>query len=116
MIATENFDIIIVQSQQELRDRLMIHYTSKKSWWLVTYKKCCDTVYISRSQVLDELLCFRWIDGIRRKRDDCTTMQLICARKTQSWSKTYKDRYEILLQSQQVHQSGRDSVALSQQL
>jgi hypothetical protein len=30
--------------------------------------------YLDRWEVLDELICFGWIDGIRRKLDDDRTM------------------------------------------
>ena len=83
MIKTENSDKIEVSSQEELRSWLMSHHTQSESVWLVTYKKSEAEKYVSRWQVLDELLCFGWIDGIRRKLDDQRTMQLISQRKVE---------------------------------
>lgn len=60
--------------------------------WLVTYKKSAGTKYLSTDQVLDALLCYGWIDGIRRKLDEQRTMQLIGPRRVQHWSATYKAR------------------------
>ena len=58
----------------------------------MTYKKHTGHKYVSRQEILDEVLCFGWIDGIRRKLDVDRTMQLIAPRQTQHWAKTYKDR------------------------
>ena len=110
MINTENFEKIVVSSQEELRQWLETHHTKEESFWLVTFKKEVPDKYISTGQVLDELLAFGWIDGIRRKLDDQRTMQLICQRKTQHWTKTYKDRAQKLIESGQMSQAGLNSI------
>ncbi|MEL6721013.1 MAG: hypothetical protein AAFO82_09695 [Bacteroidota bacterium] len=53
-------------------------------------KKVEPDKYVSREEVLDELICFGWIDGIRRKLDDKRTMQLISPRRVTHWSKPTK--------------------------
>ena len=63
---------------------------------MVTFKKSEADKYVSRWDVLDELICFGWIDGIRRKLDDNKTMQLISPRKVEHWAKTYKERAHAL--------------------
>ena len=92
MTKTENFAQIEVSSSAELRDWLLKNHTQKESIWLVTFKKEVGDKYVSVGEVLDELLCFGWIDGIRRKLDDKRTMQLIAPRKVEHWSQTYKVR------------------------
>lgn len=72
------------------------NHQQEASVWLVTYKKDAGADYVSTHQVLDELLCFGWINGIRRKLDH-RTMQLIFPRKTQHWTKTYKYRAQKLI-------------------
>ena len=113
MIKTENFEQIEIVSQAQLRDWLLKNHTQKESIWLVTYKKNIADKYVSVQQVLDELLCFGWIDGIRRKLDDEKTMQLIAPRKVEHWTKTYKDRYAKLLKNNLVEDAGKVAVALS---
>ena len=83
MIKTESFNKIEIKSVEELRAWLLQYHSQAESVWLVTYKKNRPEYYVSREDVLDELLCFGWIDGIRRKLDDTKTMQLISPRKTQ---------------------------------
>lgn len=109
-IATEKFERVEVATSRELREWLLKNHKQKESVWLVTYKKAVPEKYLSTGDVLDELLCFGWIDGIRRKLDDHRTMQLISPRRATHWSKTYKERAARLIQLGKMHSSGLQSI------
>ncbi len=113
MVKTENFEQVEIESQTQLREWLLENHAQQQSIWLVTFKKQVPDKYVSVHQVLDELLCFGWIDGIRRKLDDDRTMQLIAPRKVEHWTKTYKDRYAILEGKGLVQNAGKASVSKS---
>jgi uncharacterized protein YdeI (YjbR/CyaY-like superfamily) len=113
MVKTENFIQVEVSSANQLREWLLKNHTQKESIWLVTYKKEVKEKYVSVQEVLDELLCFGWIDGLRRKLDDNKTMQLISPRQVQHWTKTYKDRFEKLEKAGRMTDAGRNAVLLS---
>jgi uncharacterized protein YdeI (YjbR/CyaY-like superfamily) len=113
MVKTENFEQVIIESSEQLRDWLQKNHTQQESIWLVTYKKEQIEKYVSIQEVLDELLCFGWIDGVRRKLDEEKTMQLISPRKVQHWTKTYKDRFSKLEKDGRMTDAGRASVLLS---
>jgi uncharacterized protein YdeI (YjbR/CyaY-like superfamily) len=113
MIKTENFIQVEVKSSSELREWLLMNHTQKESIWLVTYKKEITEKYVSVQEVLDQLLCFGWIDGIRRKLDQERTMQLIAPRKVEHWSQTYKLRFAKLEELGLIHQSGFNAVETS---
>ncbi|NVJ85737.1 MAG: YdeI/OmpD-associated family protein [Algoriphagus sp.] len=113
MIKTDNFDKVEVSSQGELRSWLMKNYRQPESVWLVTYKKSEPGKYVSRWEVLDELICFGWIDGIRRKLDDKRTMQLISKRKVEHWARTYKERASKLIDEGKMHESGLKAIETS---
>ncbi|SFR51978.1 Uncharacterized conserved protein YdeI, YjbR/CyaY-like superfamily, DUF1801 family [Robiginitalea myxolifaciens] len=113
MIKTESFEQVEITSIHEIRDWLSRNYTQEQSVWLVTYKKNTPEKYVSRWDVLDELLCFGWIDGIRRKLDDTRTMQLISPRKVEHWAKTYKERAARLIEAGKMHESGLASIQKS---
>jgi uncharacterized protein YdeI (YjbR/CyaY-like superfamily) len=115
MVKTENFIQVEVSSAEQLREWLQHHYAQKESIWLVTYKKEIREKYVSTSEILDELLCFGWIDGVRRKLDEQRTMQLISPRQVQHWTKTYKDRFEKLEKEERMTDAGRQAVAISKQ-
>jgi uncharacterized protein YdeI (YjbR/CyaY-like superfamily) len=110
MVKTENFVQVEVSSATQLRKWLENNHTQKESIWLVTYKKEIKEKYVSIQEILDELLCFGWIDGVRRKLDEQKTMQLISPRKVQHWTKTYKDRFAKLEKEGRMTDSGRQSV------
>ena len=110
MIKTENFEQVVVENQAALREWLLEHHQQATSVWLVTYKKSEKEKYVSREEVLDELLCFGWIDGIRRKRDEKTSMQLIAPRKAQHWAKSYKERAAKLIEEGKMHAAGQASI------
>ncbi|MBG6055702.1 uncharacterized protein YdeI (YjbR/CyaY-like superfamily) [Salinibacterium sp. CAN_S4] len=106
----ERFARIEVRSAIELSQWLLDHHQQHDAVWLVTYKKVVPARYVATSEVLDELVAFGWIDGIRRALDEERTMQLISPRRTQPWAKTCKDRAERLTAAGSMHPSGLDSV------
>ncbi len=116
MIQTEHFEKVEVTSGQELRAWLDKNHTKRETIWLVTFKKNVPDKYVSTSEVLDALLCYGWIDGIRRKLDDDRTMQLIAPRKVEHWAKTYKDRAARLIEEGKMQEAGFRSIELSKQL
>ena len=110
MIRTEDFAEVEVTSVACLRAWLEEHHAQEDSVWLVTWKKSVPEKYVSREDVLDELIAFGWIDGIRRKLDDDRTMQLISPRKVQHWSKSYKDRAARLIETGRMAPPGFASI------
>lgn len=115
MLKTENFEKVEVTSTDELRQWLIYNHKQHQSVWLVTYKSIVPENYLSTADVLDELLCFGWIDGIRRKLDETKTMQLISPRRVEHWSKTYKERASKLIESGKMEAAGFASIEVSKQ-
>jgi uncharacterized protein YdeI (YjbR/CyaY-like superfamily) len=113
MVKTENFIQVEITSAIQLREWLQQNHTQKKSIWLVTCKKEVKEKYVSTQEILDEILCFGWIDGVRRKLDEQKTMQLISPRQVQHWTKTYKDRFAKLEKEGRMTDAGRQSVLVS---
>jgi uncharacterized protein YdeI (YjbR/CyaY-like superfamily) len=116
MIQTDNFQKVVVTSQSELRKWLEQNHQQEESVWLVTFLKVIPDKYLSTSEVLDELICFGWIDGIRRKLDEHRTMQLISPRRVQHWAKSYKDRAAKLIAEGKMHVAGLHSIEHSKQI
>jgi uncharacterized protein YdeI (YjbR/CyaY-like superfamily) len=110
MTKTENFDQVHIAAPEQLWDWLSLNHAQEQSVWLVTWKKETPEKYVSREQVLDALIAYGWIDGIRRKRDDGKTMQLIGPRQQKVWAKTYKDRAERLDQEGRMQPAGRRAI------
>lgn len=106
MAKMDEFEQVEVSSVAGLREWLEVNHAQEASIWLVTFKKHVEGKYVSREEVLDEILCFGWIDGRRKKLDDERTMQLLSPRKTQYWAKSYKDRVARLEKEGRMHPAG----------
>lgn len=113
MIKTENFVQVEIASSEELRSWLEQNHRQHQSVWLVTFKKQMEDKYLSREAVLDELLCFGWIDGVRRKLDDERTMQLVGPRRVHHWANSYKERAARLIAEGRMHPAGLEAIAES---
>lgn len=116
MIPTERFEQVSVSSRAELRLWLVENHAREESIWLVRFKKSVPGKFVDRLALLDELLCFGWIDGIARKLDDERTMQLISPRQQRAWAKSYKDRAAELIADGLMHSPGYAAIEQSKKL
>lgn len=104
-----------VKSRDELRQWLQNNYTQKSGVWLVRYKKS-SKYYLPYSDVVQECLCFGWIDSLPRKLDEVRTMLYISPRKPGSnWSKVNKAYIAKLQQQGLLHQAGLDKIEQAKQ-
>lgn len=113
MVKTENFEQVEVTSSAQLRDWLEANHAQHESIWLVTHKKHVTDKYVSVEEMLDEVLCFGWIDGMGRKLDQDRTMRLIGPRRVHHWAKSYKDRATRLMTEGRMHRAGLEAIAES---
>lgn len=113
--ASKNLTKIVISSKNELWEWLDENHSSEQSFLLVTWKKTNTEKYISRDAVLDALLAYGWIDGRRYALDKDRTMQLICKRKQQTWTQTYRNRVEKLLLDGKLKEAGLATMRLAQQ-
>lgn len=111
MIKTETFAQVEIAAASDLLMWLGQHHTQTQSVWLVTFKKHVADKYVSVDQVLDVLIAFGWIDGIRRKLDANRTMQLIAPRKMHIWAQTYKHRAARLTEAGFMQPAGLAAIA-----
>jgi uncharacterized protein YdeI (YjbR/CyaY-like superfamily) len=96
MLPTDRFEKLEVENLAQLRDWLAANHDRAEGVWVVTWMKNVSDKFVDRWDVLDELLCFGWTDGLRRKLDENRTMQLISPRRQQAWAQSYKDRVKRL--------------------
>jgi uncharacterized protein YdeI (YjbR/CyaY-like superfamily) len=102
----DRFEHVEVASPDDLHCWLLAHHGQAEAVWLVTWKKAVQDRYVSTEQVLDELVAFGWIDGIRRRVDDERTRQLVSPRRTQPWARSYCQRAERLIAEGRMQPSG----------
>jgi len=86
-----------VRSRAELRAWLAANHRQSERIWLVTHKKPSPW-HIPYGDIVDEVLCFGWIDSQPRLLDETRSMLRLSPRKPKSgWSKVNKDRIERLI-------------------
>ena len=106
----DDLERVQINTRESLWEWLSTKYDSDKSYLLVTWKKSNKDKYVSRDEVLDALLSYGWIDGRRYALDEHQTMQLVCKRKQQKWTQSYRDRVERLTNDGLMKPSGLKSV------
>lgn len=90
----ENAPILTIRSRPDLRDWLAAHHATHGSVWLATYKKHHPD-YLAYEPMVEELLCWGWIDSVTRALDADRTMLLISRRNPKSaWSAINKAHVE----------------------
>jgi uncharacterized protein YdeI (YjbR/CyaY-like superfamily) len=115
-MAGENLPTIEITSRAALRAWLAAHHATAGSTWLITHKKSEGAKYVSYDDVVEELLCFGWVDSLPRKLDDKRSMLLIAPRKPASnWSKLNKDRALRMIAAGQMMPSGMALIETAKQ-
>ncbi|MVT12619.1 YdeI/OmpD-associated family protein [Chitinophaga tropicalis] len=97
--------------QLQWRRWLQENHNKKRSIWLIYYKKKTNVPSITRSDAIDEALCFGWIDSTSRPIDDEKFMQFFTRRKTTSvWSKINKGKVQRLIDEGLMTRAGYESI------
>ena len=95
-----------VASRAELREWLSLNNKRRNGVWLVSHKKV-STNYLPYDDLVEECLCFGWVDSLPRALDDTRSMRYIAPRKPGSaWSKVNKARVTSLLERGLMAPSG----------
>lgn len=103
-----DYEQVLVISRQEWRDWLAANADTAPGAWVVTYKRATGRPAPSYDDIVEECLCFGWIDSTVRPGDDGqTSKQLVTPRKpTSTWAATNKARLERLLAAGLVSERG----------
>ncbi len=91
------------------------HHATARGVWLVQRKKSGRVAAPSYAEALDEALCFGWIDGQGRRRDDDASLQRWTPRRPRSpWSARNVGHIERLEREGRMTDAGRAEVARAQ--
>lgn len=101
-----------VHSRAEWRRWLTAHHAQEQGIWLVTYKKSADAErFLSYEDIVEEALCFGWVDSLPRKLDAARSMRLVAPRRPKSaWSAVNKARIEELVAARKMARPGLAAV------
>jgi len=105
-------DELIVDDAAAWRAWLEQHHDSEDSVWVVLAKKgVTDPTSLSWDEALEEVLCFGWIDGTRRSRDDTTYLQRYSRRRARSpWSTRNVGIVERLIAERRMTPAGQAEI------
>jgi uncharacterized protein YdeI (YjbR/CyaY-like superfamily) len=111
---TTDKDFVCPSSQEEWRSWLEDNHATKKSVWLIYYKKKAAMPTLSWDQAVDEALCFGWIDSIGKPIDENRYMQFFCPRKPKSaWSKINKEKVARLSAAGLISAAGLKAIEIA---
>jgi len=87
VVAGTELDELIVADGAALRAWLLDNHTTSPGVWLALTRKGGSVTTLTWQQAVDEGLCFGWIDGQARKRDDESSWRRFTPRRSRSvWS------------------------------
>ncbi|MEL6613742.1 MAG: YdeI/OmpD-associated family protein [Bacteroidota bacterium] len=109
--ALDSADRVEVTSRAAWRAWLAANHEQPEGIWLVTYKKHTGDRYVDYDSIVEEALCFGWIDSLPRKLDADRTMLYLSPRKPKSiWSRLNKTRVDALEEAGLMTDVGRAKI------
>jgi uncharacterized protein YdeI (YjbR/CyaY-like superfamily) len=108
---TKELEELVVADGAAWHEWLAAHHASSPGVWLAVGKKGGDVTALTRAEVVDEALCFGWIDGQARRRDEGSYWQRMTPRGPRSmWSAINVDHVARLEREGRMQPSGRAAV------
>ncbi|SDP66160.1 Uncharacterized conserved protein YdeI, YjbR/CyaY-like superfamily, DUF1801 family [Arthrobacter sp. ok909] len=102
---------LLVKDAAEWRAWLELHHAQSPGVWLVLHKKGGSVTELDYEAALQEALCFGWIDGQGRRRDDDSSYQRMTRRGPKSvWSARNVERVERLESAGRMAPAGQAAV------
>ena len=110
-MASAELDELIVADAEALRAWLSANHATSPGVWLALTKKGGTVTTLTWQQAVDEALCFGWIDGQARKRDQAASwIRFTPRRPRSSWSQRNVAHVARLEAQQRMLPSGRAAV------
>ncbi|MGP1375422.1 MAG: YdeI/OmpD-associated family protein [Almyronema sp.] len=111
----EKSQSVQVIDRAQWRAWLSAHHAQADGIWLITFKKHCTDKYVSYDAIVEEALCFGWVDSLPRKLDSDRTMLYISPRRQGSpWSRLNKRRVASLLKQGLMTTAGQAKIDQAQ--
>jgi uncharacterized protein YdeI (YjbR/CyaY-like superfamily) len=102
---------LLVKDAAEWRAWLEQHHGTSPGVWLVLHKKGGNATELDYEAALQDALCFGWIDGQGKRRDDESSFQRMTRRGPKSvWSARNVDRIDKLEAAGRMTAAGRAAV------
>ena len=111
-----DYDKVLVTSREELHVWLTENADRDQGVWLVTYRSGTGRPAPRIDEIVEEALCFGWIDSTIRTLDAERNALLLTPRKpTSTWSAVNKARIESLVASGRMTDRGLRAIRVAKQ-
>ncbi len=92
---------------KHLGEWLKDNHASERELWIKIFKKNTGIESVTWNDVVVEVLCWGWIDGVKKSIDDQAYLQRITPRTARSnWSKRNTEHVERLITEDRMKESG----------
>ena len=109
------YELVYLQDRGAWRRWLEQHHASAQGVWLVSWRPSTGKPRIEYAAVVEEALCFGWIDGHQKPVDDERIMNLLTPRKPGSaWASSNKRRVAKLEAAGLMADAGKRRVEAAQ--
>lgn len=115
MSKLDDLERVHLETRDQWREWLATHHGSSPGIWLVTWRKGAGPPVLGYDDIVEEALCFGWVDSRPGKVDDRRTRILVTPRKPgSSWSRPNKERVERLAAAGLLAPAGQAAVEAAQ--
>jgi len=99
--------IMTFVTSKELSEWLMVNHATESELWIKIFKKKTGIQSVTWEGVVIEVLCWGWIDGVKKSIDDLAYLQRITPRRARSnWSKRNTDHVKCLISEGRMKEAG----------
>lgn len=100
-------NIMTFETSKDLGEWLKVNHSTESELWVKIFKKSTGIQSVSWNDVVVEVLCWGWIDGLKKSIDDQAYLQRITPRtKRSNWSKRNTEHVERLISEGRMKESG----------
>lgn len=114
--ATGNFDyeIFHAESMDDLRAWLAVRHDEAPGMWFASWKPATGRPHVPYADLVEELLCWGWIDSTVKSLDDERRLQLCTPRKAKStWTRLNRSRIEKMEAAGRMQPAGWRAVEVA---
>jgi uncharacterized protein YdeI (YjbR/CyaY-like superfamily) len=105
------YERIHPETRADWRDWLEVHHDRSPGVWVIQWRTATGRRRLSYEELVEEALCFGWIDSTMRRLDDERSMITMTPRRPRSgWSRSNKDRVERLSLEGRMTEAGLRTV------
>ena len=103
------------ETREAWRDWLARHHQSVDGVWLARWTKASGRVPLDYDAIVEEALCFGWIDGLVNTLEDGRQAHLLTPRRAGSaWARSNKERVERLIAEGRMTDAGLEMIDRAQ--